>query len=818
MVYDVSRNYIGDMHWRDDEMLQDGDEFQLDRGIFIQVGEATASMEQDLTGLFEKRKKAPEVSVNEEVSHQPPGLPTARPTNVQPSQLRPKTLNALLGTPKGRIGRVALPTKSPHELRVHSENSSWEQNRPAKRQRIESHLEGRAEQNRMPPPPVPAVSRGPHERMNMRALGTVADEQAEDSHVPTTAQKSGLSPARNAVSRSPIPPHRRSKSGKEDEASKRAVEASPKKRSGRLGSSDLTAQQRKRKPGQDVQVPAKSNKIAKRFDHESETGYARTSTITKPIEVDLDEDTTSTNQQPKQRLKLQMASRKPRKKLMYRDLLPQESSARGRSFGDASVPKRSGRDRTVSSGTDRRKRDPMDEFHKEKQDRLKARLDRHRAKEIDRENELEEFCGDVPEDLFLSQEDIDDKPTDSHTTEERVPTEKVYQSSMTGSRRRDTEPVSSSTRCSVPQEAPQKAIPRPPSTVDSTARTLAKMDDIIFHRAQPRTSDFVEDKDALNEILPQGSSPTAISKTLPDVVATTSSVKGRPVLSPAFQGQAKVLSSKDTLPETTSTWSRPSLDSLSAFTKAVQPKAPEPRRRSTSTPPPNPHLVCSPPRPVNTISRPITLGDHTVSAQDLQTEPDTPPTTPKPPTTTVIPPTPNTNPDSLVTFSKIVALNPPPAPEPLPRPKPRNQPAFTKVVPTIPTPKPPDDTVDVPSSQPPTSPPPEPPSPTITAPPHQPPPKRTADSLLLPAFTKVVPTKPPRSPLRKAISDTSAMMMRPPSVALPVLLGVGESLGGKEDGDEGGRLWGKEAWDLFGCGRDGVECSYEEFKRKEGLM
>lgn len=39
--------------------------------------------------------------------------------------------------------------------------------------------------------------------------------------------------------------------------------------------------------------------------------------------------------------------------------------------------------------------------------------------------------------------------------------------------------------------------------------------------------------------------------------------------------------------------------------------------------------------------------------------------------------------------------------------------------------------------------------------------------------------------------------------------------GGK---DESASLWNKEAWDLFGCGRDGVECTYEEFKRKEGLL
>ena len=39
-----------------------------------------------------------------------------------------------------------------------------------------------------------------------------------------------------------------------------------------------------------------------------------------------------------------------------------------------------------------------------------------------------------------------------------------------------------------------------------------------------------------------------------------------------------------------------------------------------------------------------------------------------------------------------------------------------------------------------------------------------------------------------------------------------------EEEERVARVWSKEAWDLFGCARDGVECSYEEFKRKEGLV
>ena len=805
MVYDVSRNYIGDMHWREDEILQDGDEFQLDRGILIQVGEATGSMEQDLTGLFEKRKKAPDVAVNEEVPRQPAAVPMARITAAQPSQLRPKTLNALLGTPQGRIGRAALPTKSPHELHLESEYSSRDQDRPAKRQRIEPQFKRRAEPNTMPPPRVPAGIRALDEEVNRTVVGAIVDKQSEERRRPATAQFSVLSTSGNAVSIPPISPIQRSANDKEDKASKRVVEPLSRKRPSGSGSSELSAQKRKRKPDQDTQVSPKAKKIAKRLDHEPETGNARTSTIAKAIEIASNEDATSTNEQPKQRLKLQIALRKPRKKLMYRDLLPQESPAIG-SSGDAPELDRNSHHRSTSSRPDQRKLDRMADFHKEEQERLKARLERHRAKEIHRENEHEVFCGDAPENLFLSQDDIGNVPANNHRMEEKEPKEKDLQSSMTGSCRRSTEPVPSSIRRSLPQEAPQKVIPRPPSTVHSTATTLAKMEEVIFSRARPGTSESVEDKDVLTETSLHESSPTPVRKTPSE---------DRPGSSTAFQTQVHVPPAEPLRPEDptgTSTVSRLDLNSLCTFTKVVQPKAKEIIPRTSKILLPDLHLSSLPATPSKTISPPSPLQSEqgSVSAADLQTHPDFHPTrslTPEPPIASVVPSMKEVTPNSLPAFSNVVAPKPPTAPEPVLRRKPNNQPAFTKIIPTIPIPKVPDETVEVPSSQPSSSPPPEAP---IIAP-H--PPKRKPDSL--PAFTKVIPTKP-RSPLKKSISDTSAM--RPPS-ALPVSGEKEKRLPGKPGGkDESASLWSKEAWDLFGCSRDGVECTYEEFKRKEGLL
>ena len=142
MVYDVPRNFIGDTHWRDSDAIQDGDEFELDRGVLIQVGEQVGSVEQDLSALLEKRQKAPDVpvkinlpSVNEQSS-------TANAPSSGPSQpLRPKSLNAVLGTPRGSIGRAAIPKQSPFEQRSRTEKPLWQQERPAKRQRVQNDSE-----------------------------------------------------------------------------------------------------------------------------------------------------------------------------------------------------------------------------------------------------------------------------------------------------------------------------------------------------------------------------------------------------------------------------------------------------------------------------------------------------------------------------------------------------------------------------------------------------------------------------------------------------------------------------------------------------
>jgi hypothetical protein len=131
MVYDVPRNFIGDMHWKEDTAFDEGEEFTLERdAVLVQVAESVGRTETDLTELKQSAKKSRREGGGQRSSPPPMSLatpsramgpPMARPGTASVAggntQLKHRSLNALLGTPKGRIGKAALPTKSPFEMR-----------------------------------------------------------------------------------------------------------------------------------------------------------------------------------------------------------------------------------------------------------------------------------------------------------------------------------------------------------------------------------------------------------------------------------------------------------------------------------------------------------------------------------------------------------------------------------------------------------------------------------------------------------------------------------------------------------------------------
>ncbi|KAI4703274.1 hypothetical protein J4E81_002152 [Alternaria sp. BMP 2799] len=136
MVYDQARNFLGDTYHKDSNELQEGDELSLNNGALVEVAEAMGITHTDLTQLLEKKTK--DQPPRPAAPSQP--KPFQRPSSVAPtnaqrsaSQLRHKSLNTLLGTPKGPIGK-AQPMKSPYEARKEKENELVEEPTP-KRQK-----------------------------------------------------------------------------------------------------------------------------------------------------------------------------------------------------------------------------------------------------------------------------------------------------------------------------------------------------------------------------------------------------------------------------------------------------------------------------------------------------------------------------------------------------------------------------------------------------------------------------------------------------------------------------------------------------------
>jgi hypothetical protein len=140
MVYDEKSNFVGDVHWREDHELCDGEELQLERGgILVQVEEKLETHNQDLSELVDKPRKEKEARAAARTANGSPGSFTGRAQNhgTPTHLLVPKALNSLL-TPSGHHGRAQVPIMSPFEERqkgnqtlsgVHSDE------RPSKKRR-----------------------------------------------------------------------------------------------------------------------------------------------------------------------------------------------------------------------------------------------------------------------------------------------------------------------------------------------------------------------------------------------------------------------------------------------------------------------------------------------------------------------------------------------------------------------------------------------------------------------------------------------------------------------------------------------------------
>ncbi|KAG9198739.1 hypothetical protein G6514_009689 [Epicoccum nigrum] len=145
MVYDQGRNFLGDTYYKDSDELHEGDELTLDKGIMVEVAEAMGTTQTDLKPLFEKRPKEPPPPPSAPPRRfQPPTqvvrpqvTPAANSVRANAQQPRHRSLNTLLGTPKGPIGK-SVPIVSPYEARREKERekeNDFAVDRVAKRQK-----------------------------------------------------------------------------------------------------------------------------------------------------------------------------------------------------------------------------------------------------------------------------------------------------------------------------------------------------------------------------------------------------------------------------------------------------------------------------------------------------------------------------------------------------------------------------------------------------------------------------------------------------------------------------------------------------------
>ncbi|MCJ1338396.1 hypothetical protein MMC09_003683 [Bachmanniomyces sp. S44760] len=328
MVYDIPRNFIGDTHWRESVDLHDGDELELEKGALVTVGESIGCIQQDLTAILE-RKKNVKIKTPERSATQRRFLPEVTQSSTGPlSTLRPKTLNALLGTPMKLHGRALLPIKSPYEERQDLHIKMLSGDRPFKRRRIDVQAAGAA-----PTRPIPQSTSG---MPRLSAKGDLPVSSPLMSKLPATCQSNSSEAVINIESdeddvQSKIPP-----------SSPIYCSLSPKTNPPQSTTILDTAQKKSRNRSmEDPCAPTLSPPV--------------NASPSKTNQSSRNSSSRSTDDNSERRMNpLRVASRKPRKKLMYKDLLPQRAPP----LKPASIPGPNiGPPRTVRPRRD----DPLDE-------------------------------------------------------------------------------------------------------------------------------------------------------------------------------------------------------------------------------------------------------------------------------------------------------------------------------------------------------------------------------------------------------------------------------------------------------------------------
>lgn len=138
MVYDESKNLVGDLHYRQAEEFGEGLELKLDRPVLVQVEEPLGQTNTDLTPLLSRQRQDATSD-----SQRPSQLNRATFPRINPgtSQVKPKSIKELLGASQARVGRTRFPLQSPYDQRQALAESQPVTEPPAKRQKREADKE-----------------------------------------------------------------------------------------------------------------------------------------------------------------------------------------------------------------------------------------------------------------------------------------------------------------------------------------------------------------------------------------------------------------------------------------------------------------------------------------------------------------------------------------------------------------------------------------------------------------------------------------------------------------------------------------------------
>ena len=590
MVYDVPRNFIGDTHWREDEPVQDGDEFQLEKGVLVQVGEETGKVDQDLTGVIHKKGKAhAESSAKAGLRRADPATTsTVRPTSsatVDLSQLRPKTLNSLLGTPKGPLGRAALPTKSPCEQRKEDENRNIE-DRPAKRRRLD--VPSQQKQIGSIRTPVEEITSPSSVRPASDAKQYIRQEVVK-AQVTTASRETVVKQATKLRSMVTI--------SVDSEDEQRDI-ITP----GTVGTRASARKQQKMAPAEERKNQKEKPLGKSTLDAVSGVDESRvqptipehisTSETRPPASIEPRTEQVaiphasmnSVEDEPERSapMRLRIVSTKPRKKLMYRDLLPQEPNTK------AQIGAATGRLRKTEP------ENPLSGFHQEQQDRLRDRLRRQKEAEASKlRHSLEDNDTIVAQSpsLFVTQEyDPEIPPTNPDAFGETLQNFSKL-------------PSDNSTNHTTSKQSSFLNRKKPPDhhpteyrlTSTDAGLTLSEMDQLLLCRPKPNSSS-------------KGSSPSHTFSSKP--------------LTPPTERDPSMLPENLTTTSLTTPKPQPPPLNRSLSTSTSPPRKRSPLRKTTSDitslRPANPPLILK-----KTISNPSHVGNPPGNPHDVkEAEPD----------------------------------------------------------------------------------------------------------------------------------------------------------------------------------------------------